>query len=383
MSETPVDRPTPLPGQAQPLARELNDAGFAMFRAVGGGQNLAISPASIGLAFGMLKAGASGPVDASLQELFGFSGTGEALLSQFNSLEQGLTSEADDDSATVRIANRMFVDDDFTPLQAYSRALGTYFGAGVQREPLQREPEHSRDVIDGWVSDRTEGLIPNVMPDDLPNDSTQMVLVNTVYMKAMWESPFDANYTGEQEFYPAEGPATSVDMMNGSLSGSFAVTDDYAAVVMPYVGDLDMVLVVPSEDHFDEVQARLSQSFLDELDAGWRSGHVAISLPRFDSTAKVNLEDVIEGGLGVQGLFHTEGLDGIGPNLALDAAVHATKVIVDEEGTEAAAATVLGIMLTGMPMYDAEITADRPFLYVIRDTETGAVLFVGRYVAPE
>jgi serpin B len=387
------DRPTPSPGEAAPLAHSLNDAGFAIFRAAAtDGGNTAVSPLSIGLAFGMVDAGASGSVKGALDKLFAYPSSGEPLLGAFNSLDLGVVSEkgsgAKDatgktvDLPVVRVANRAFIDESFTPAPAYLDTIGRYFGAGAQTEPLRTQPDKSRKVIDGWVSDRTQGLIPKIMPDSLPNPYTALILVNTVYLKAQWWSPFEHDTTSARDFHLAHGTVVQADTMGQGLDASYAQTDAFDAAVLPYVGDLEMVLVVPRDGSYDSVEAGMSQAFLDTLDASWKPGHIEVDLPRFSAKSTTDLRDVIENRLGITGLFDTVGLDGIGPDLHLDAAVHSVRVIVDEKGTEAAAATVVGVAGTSMPQFDAVIRADRPFLYVIRDVSTGAVLIVGRVLDP-
>jgi len=392
MAETPHERASAQGVETTTLARSLNAAGFDIFRAAGDAPNLSISPVSIGIAFGMVKTGANRPVSAALDEVFEYPDSDAVLLREFNALDLATSSEPGEgaenvegetiDLPIVRIANRAYLDEDFTPRDDYLVKIGTYFGADAVSAPLRKNPERSRELINGWVSDRTQGLVKNIMPEDQPTPLTQMVLVNTVYMKAQWFSPFDATLTREDPFHVEPGRDVTATFMHAALDASYVDDEGFAAVVLPYVGELEMVLIVPDEGEFDEIQGGLSQGFLDDLDASAREGHVAISLPKFDTESKTNLRGVIEGGLGVDGLFGVVGLDGIAPDLQVDAASHATHVIVDEEGTEAGAATVVDIAATGMPVYDNEIYADRPFLYVIRDTETGAVLFVGRYSDP-
>ncbi len=392
MTQSTPARPAPTPSDALPVARALDAAGLRMFRAAAGEENLALSPVSIGLAFGMVDAGASGPVDEALGELFDYPAEGEALLSAFNSLDLALASEAGDgaenvdgdtvDLPIVRIANSAWFDAAFSPEPDYVETIRTWFGAEATVAPLREDPAGSRARIDGWVERRTEGLIPRILPDSLPADDTVLILVDTVYLNAQWWSPFDAETTRADDFHLLDGSVSEAELMGQGMDASYVVTDDLDAAVLPYVGDLEMMLVVPHEGRFAAVRAALDMEAIAELDAALRPGHVLVRLPRFETEATVDLREVIEGRLGVSGLFDTVGLDGIGPELFVSAAVHATKVIVDEEGTEAAAATAIGIAGTAMPMFDAEIVANRPFLYLIRDTSTGTILFVGQYVDP-
>ncbi|WP_062465250.1 serpin family protein [Demequina soli] len=388
-----VPRPAPTPSAAVPLAGALNETGLRIFRAAAGDTNLAVSPVSLGLAFGMVDAGASGPVDAALQELFAYPAEGESLLSAFNSLDLGVSSEKGDgaenalgdtvDLPIVRVANSAWFDDRVTPDPTYVDKVQTWFGAEATTAPLVDDPAGSRERIDAWVKDRTEGLIPHVMPVDVPRPETRFILVNTVYLKAQWWDPFAAEVTSEEDFHLAGGGTATAELMTHGTYADYVLTDDYDAVALRYVGDLEMLVVVPHEGAFTQVRDGLDAAVLADIDAGLENGHVLVRLPKFSTESAVDLADVIENGVGVSGLFRTIGLDGIGPELEVGAAVHATKVIVDEKGTEAAAATVVeGAAGAAPPEFDAEIVADHPFLYVIRDRGTGAILFVGQYVDP-
>lgn len=393
-SEPSHDRPVADVSKARQLAPSLNDAGFAIFIAAQeGDENLTISPLSIGTAFGMVDVGASGPVKDALQELFQYPLGGENRLHSFNSLDLSASSEAGKgaenaegetvDLPIVRIANRVFVDQEFSPLPDYITTVARYFGADAIEAPLRTDAQRSRDMIDGWISQRTEGLIPKIMPPSQPNGDTQLILANAVYLKAQWHFPFDAGHTAARQFFLADGTTIEADAMYQTVRTGSVATDQYMAAVLPYVGDLEMLVVVPTEGSFNEVAAGLSQDFLDTLDSQWKTQQTTIQLPTFTTESTVDLRDVIENQLGIAHLFGVEGLEGIGPQLAVSSAIHATKVIVDEEGTEAAAATVIGIELTSAPADEPlRVIAERPFLYLIRDTTTGAVLFVGRIMDP-
>jgi serpin B len=392
MSETTFER-APVAGvKTESLARALNDAGFAIFKAGGDDPNLAVSPVSIGVAFGMVKAGATGPVSDALDQVFHYPASGEELLKQFNALDLSTSSEAGDgasnakgdtvDLPIVTIANRAFLDKDFEARAEYLDAIHTYFGADAVAAPLRTDAPASRQLIDGWVKQETRGLVPKIMPADQPTPDSQLVLVNATYMKAQWFTPFDASLTQDGDFHLADGSTSTASFMWGTLNVPYVNGADFVAASLPYVGDLEMIVVVPSEGAFGSVEAALSQQFLDEFDAARADGLVEVQLPKFDTESTLDLRDAIENGMGVSGLFGVEGLDGIADQLAVDSAVHATHVIVDEDGTEAGAATAVGITATGMPIFDAELHADRPFLYVIRNPETGAVLFVGRFTDP-
>lgn len=390
-----ISRPAANASAASDLALSLNDAGFRMFRAsLADGENTAVSPLSIGLAFGMLDAGASGPVADALDGLFSYPAAGDARLGAFNSLSQLASSdpsalpkpgENEPEHAIVRVANRVFIDTNFTPLDTYRDDLARYFGAGAQTEPLATDGEKSADDINAWIDKRTEGLIPKLLTPEAFDADSRLTLVNALYMKARWQTPFNADSTFEEPFTLADGSAVDVPMMHsGTVNGLVYQGNGFVSVVLPYAYDeLEMTLIVPDAAQYAQVEGALDQSMLDAIDTGATGQEYSLALPKFTTESTTDLRDVIEAGLGVKGLFDTVGLDGIGPELLVSGAVHATKVIVDEDGTEAAAATAIMAGTTSAPADPPiEIRADHPFLYVIRDTDTGAVLFVGRVLDP-
>ncbi|PKQ18926.1 MAG: hypothetical protein CVT68_00955 [Actinobacteria bacterium HGW-Actinobacteria-8] len=390
-----VARPAPDSPHTEALARSLNDVGLAIFRAAAKDDaNTAVSPLSIGTAFGMLNEGATAPVAGALDEAFGWPVAGEPLLGAFNSLSQRASSEPDDfatpgedepDHAIVRIANRMYLDSGFTPEQAYRDALATYFGAGAEETPMSTNPEKAADAINGWVKDRTEGLIPKLLEPDVFHSDSRLALVNTLYMKAAWQQPFEESATSDEPFTLAGGDSVDVPMMHtGTRDGMVYQEDDFVAVGLPYAyGELEMTLIVPTPGGFETVRAGLDQDLLDAVDAGAASTGYTLAMPRFTTETRTNLRSVMEGEMGIDNLFGVVGLDRIAPDLYVSDALHATKVIVDEAGTEAAAATAIIVGTTSAPPPpDIEIRADHPFLYVIRDADTGAVLFVGQVLDP-
>lgn len=390
-----VDRPTADATAASDLSRALNVAGFRIFHAsLADGENTAVSPVSIGLAFGMLDAGATGPVADALDGLFAFPGSGDARLSAFNSLDLLASSEPSElpkpgkgepDHAIVRVANRVFVDANFAPLDGYRDDLARYFGAGIQTEPLATDGKTSAKDINSWVDKRTEGLIPTLVTPDAFNADSRLTLVNALYMKAQWQTPFAHDATSDEPFTLTDGSAVDVPTMHGgSPQGDVYQGENFVAVALPYAYDeLSMTLIVPSADAYGDVEAALDQSMLDAIDAGASGTAYTLALPKFTTSSTIDLTHVIKNTMGVEGLFGTVGLDGIGPELLVSGAVHATKVIVDEDGTEAAAATAIMVGTTSAPADPPlEIRADHPFLYVIRDTDTGAALFVGRVLDP-
>jgi len=378
-----VDRPDPSSADVPALVEGINDAGLQIYLgAREEGENTAVSPVSIGLAFGMADAGATGGVGDAIERFFGFPASGEERLAAFNALDLALEDEQE--GKVLRIANRMFTDSEFAPLEDYRVALAKYFGAGAEPVPMASDGDAAAKRINGWISERTEGLIDDIVSPDAFSPDSRLMLANTVYMKADWDQPFDANNTHDLPFTRLDGSTVTVPLMHqATAAGKAARGDGWIAATRPYLeGESEMLIILPDADRFAAVEDDLA-AVLTEIDASLTETSYLLALPKFTATSATDLREVMEGPLGVSGLFGVVGLDGIGEELYIDSAAHAVKVIVDEEGTEAAAATVLGVMAGSAPAEpDFELIADHPFIYVIRDVETGAIEFIGRVLDP-
>jgi serpin B len=341
-----------------------------------------VSPLSIGVAFGMADVGASGATAEELAALFALPASGEDRWAAFNTLEQDVSS---DEGPTVRLANRLFPDEDFGLVDGYDRTLARWFGARAEPLPLRAQPDASRLRINEWVAEQTEDLIPDLLGPGAITPQTVLVLVNALYLEAEWATPFGKYPTEDLPFTLTDGSTVTVPLMHElELTGPAVAGEDYTATEVPYAGgELSMLVVVPAEGRFDRVQARLADGLLDEIDAAATTGPVELWLPRFASDTALDLGVVFEEDLGTRAVFGPDGTwDGIAPEVFLASGVHAADIEVDEEGTVAAAATALMFDESGPPEPQVVVRADRPFLYAIRHRSTGAVLFVGRVMDP-
>ncbi|MGC4174841.1 serpin family protein [Demequina sp.] len=378
-----VDRPITDQENVPALVDGINDAGLQIYLAARkDGANTAVSPVSIGLAFGMADAGATGDLERALSDFFGFPASGDERLEAFNALDLALGS--DQEGKILTIANRLFTDEAFTPNEDYRVTLATYFGAGAEPIPMVKNPDAAAKRVNGWISDETTGLIKDLVKPNTFNDRSRVMLANTVYMKADWDEPFEKDATSDGDFTHLDGSTSTVPLMHQTVWGEAAVGDGWAAGVKPYLeGDTEMLIIVPDQGRFDEVDSTLPE-VLATINAHLEGTEFALTLPKFTVESSTDLREAMETTLGVKGIYDVIGLDGIGPNLYISSASHGVKVIVDEKGTEAAAATVVGMDAGSAPMQPPiEVKADKPFIYVIRDTQTGAIEFVGRVLDPD
>lgn len=344
-------------------------------------ENVVFSPLSIGMAFGMAEAGARGETAAQIADVFGFPSTGKELHQAFNALDQRL---ADSGKSTVRLANRMYPRLDFELVEEFVATLGAQYGAPLERLDFVVEPEAARQRINAWVSKRTEKRIPELLAPGFIDANTVLVLVNALYLEAKWSQPFGKYPTERAPFTTLDGSTVHARLMhNAELQTRFAVEPGYQGLELPYGnGELSMLVLVPDNGRFEEFERALDASRLAQIDTAMRKGVVDLFLPRWSSDFDVDLDETLPE-LGLTLPFNGGDFTGLSPdNPFIGEGIHAAKIEVDEHGTVAAAATGLGFQVSGPPQPDAVIRADRPFLYLIRDNETGTVLFAGRVVDP-
>ena len=369
------------------LAGGLNRYAFDFYSVLAersGDENVVFSPLSIGIAFGMADVGARGETAAEVEDVFHLPGSGRELHAAFNALDRSLASERK--GTIVRLANRLYPAAGFDVVPAFTRALGSFYRAPVERLDFAGDPEGSRERINAWVADRTEERIRELLRSGTITPEIVLVLVNALYVEAKWSQPFGKHLTEQRPFTRSDGSSVDVPLMrNPDLRTRYVQADGYQAVELPY-GDsgLSMLVVVPRDGTLDEFERGSDADRLAEIDAGMREGVVDLFLPRWSTTFGVDLAATLPE-LGLELPFSDSAdFTGISPeNPFIGAAVHAADIEVDEEGTVAAAATALGFAVCACPRRpDAVVRADHPFLYVIRERKTGTVLFLGRVTDP-
>lgn len=380
-----IDRAPGRSADTRPLAGGLNRFGldyYALLSERSKGENVVFSPLSIGIAFGMADAGARGETARQIEDVFHLPASGEELHAGFNALDQAL---ADSGKLTLRLANRMYPAVGYELVPDFVETLAAQYGAPLERLAFAADPEQARERINAWVAERTEKRIPELLPTGAIDPQTVLVLVNALYLKAKWSQPFVKSATKQALFARLDGSTVEVPLMrNPRLATRYAEGDGYQAVELPYgKGELSMLVVVPDEGRFTELERSFDFRRLAGIDAALREGMVELFLPRWSASFDVDLVETLSA-LGLTLPFDA-GADftGISPgNLWIGSGVHAADIEVDEWGTVAAAATAIGFKTSLPPPPDAVIRADRPFLYLIRDTESGTVLFLGRVVDP-
>ena len=264
--------------------------------------------------------------------------------------------------------------------------LAQFYGAGMHVLDFIGAPEASRGIINGWVSDQTEAAIPELLPKGSIDSDVRFVLTNAVYFNAAWLHKFDSDNTVTGDFTKLDGSTVSASLMKQTEEFPYVDADGYFAVQLPYDGyEIAMVVLVPDAGSFDTVESGLTASFVKDLQAALQTTNMNLTFPRFEYRQQVSLATTLQA-MGMSAAFSAgaadfSGIDGT-KNLFIADVIHEGFVKVNEEGTEAAAATAVIGKATSAPPPPIEVAVDRPFLFFIRDLETGAVIFVGRVVDP-
>ncbi len=351
------------------------------------GGNTVLSPVSIATAFAMVEAGADEATAGQIADVFGFPdqpGVHEAMNSLTATLDQANRTDPEQGDVVLDAANTLWAQSGFDIEPPFLDTLAAEYGAGVPTSDFENDAEGSRRAINDSVAEATRDRIPDLMPEGSVNRETRAVVVNAIYLKAPWAHELSEDSTAPGPFHLADGSTADVPMMHdSSLAVRAAVADGYTSVELPYVGGaLAMLLVVPDEaTTLDDVLAGLGDGGLAAVTDTLADSTVDLTLPRWDTGSAIDLAPLLTDlGLPIPG----GSLPGVAPDLEIGAAVHAANITVDEAGTEAAAASAVGMELTGAPMPGEIVTvvADRPFLFAVRHVETDAPLFIGRVADP-
>lgn len=370
------------PAPAADVARVVagtNDLGFELYRSIAAhGRNAVLSPSSIAVALSMAYAGAAGETEAAYQRTLRSGLAAAAHHRAMNDLDRQLTGRSDGD-LTLRIANQQFAQAGWAMEPAYLETIAREYGAAVRLLDFSRAAEPSRKAINTWVSDQTDGMIPELFGAGAIDSGTEFVLVNAILFKGIWDVEFDVARTHAAPFTLLDGSSANVQMMEGaSASGRAGALDGVTVAALPYRGGkLSFVILMPAAGQFSELEAGLTAARLEAYVAALRST-ASVSLPRFKASTTEELVPALKAiGLDVGAADYSR----LTRNpFAFGSVLHEAVIEVDEKGTVAAAAT--GMSSGGAPSRPEHIVVDRPFVFLIRDDATGAVLFLGRMIRP-
>ncbi|TMB63305.1 MAG: serpin family protein [Chloroflexi bacterium] len=351
--------------------------------------NLAFSPYSAASALAMTRVGAAGRTAQEMDQVLHAAQIGD-VDAAFNALDLALAKRAGSypsfggASLDLATANRLWAQRDFHFENAFLDGLSAYYGAGVGVVDFVNARDAARGAINKWVSDRTKARIPELVKDGILDELTRFVLTNAIYMKAQWTRPFPKTATKAAPFRRLDGTEVSAQLMADFKSFPYAKSGEIQAIGLPYVGGLSMVAIVPDAGTFAAFERSMDAQRISSIVDALQFQAVDLRFPRFTFRTAAPLKPALTH-LGMR-LAFTEAADFSGisrqEHLILQNALQETFIAVDEEGTEATAATAFFGGATGGPSQWVELTVDRPFLFLVRDDETGAILFLGRVLDP-
>jgi len=346
--------------------------------------NLFFSPYSISVAFAMTYAGARGETEQQMAEVLHFDLPQDRLHAAFNLLEAELNSRQsldEEDYFQLNIANAIWGQNGFEFLDEFLDTMAENYGAGLRIVDFLRATEEARQTINQWVSDETQGKIEELIAEGDLDEGTVIALTNAIYFKAKWYSPFMEENTHDAQFTLLDGSTVTVPMMKQDMSFYYTEGSDYQAIELKYKSHaFSMVILLPRAGEFEEFEASLNAQKVSDIIDSMEGQALNILMPKFGYETGYRLEKILSD-MGMPNAFSNADFSGMAANAAdlyITDAAHKAFISVDEKGTEAAAATWVAIA----GLTEIEFNMNRPFIYLIRDIETGTILFVGRVLNP-
>lgn len=390
-NERRVTNPTVANNDLHVLVDGNNTFALDMYQSLPRDENLVYSPFSISLALAMTYAGARGETESQMADTLHFDLPQDQLHPAFNALDLALeeTTKADDkdqEPLQLNIANAVWAEETFPFLQEFLDTIALNYGAEINLADFVNNYEPTRKDINRWVSDETNEKIKDLLAEGSMDSDTRMVLVSAIYFKADWLVQFDKDSTFDVPFHLMDGSTVDVPMMHQGMYVPYVQGDGYQAVELAYAGDTAaMDIIVPDEGGFEAFDAALNVEALNEILSSMQPTSVEFGLPKFTFTSDFGLARQLEN-MGMKDAFNRDladftGMTG-GKDLFISDVVHKAFIAVDEDGTEAAAATAVIMGVTSAPMFDVNLIVDRPFIFAIRDLQSGQILFMGRVVNP-
>ncbi|MEQ8674292.1 MAG: serpin family protein [Aggregatilineales bacterium] len=377
--------------EMQPLANDNTAFAFDLFQAITteNVNNIIFSPYSISQALAMVYSGANGTTADQMRDVLNFSLPQEDIPAAFGALNSDITEReavpnTDGQRLEINIANALWGQIGFPFLTGYVDNLSVNYGAGLQFADFINAPEPAREEINAWVEDQTEDRIQNIVPAGAITPQTRLVLANAIYFNASWMNAFSERGTQDADFTLLNGDAVTVPMMSLSERFLYGEGDGYQALSLPYLGnDMGMVVLLPTDGEFETFQRDLTAERFTEIMQTMGGQQVMVNMPRFEYEYDLQLSSILAS-MGMSDAF-SDNADFSGmaeDSLSIDEVIHKAFIAVDENGTEAAAATVITMRATSAPTEIFEFRADSPFIYAIYDQLTGSVLFLGRVMNP-
>lgn len=349
-----------------------------------GSGNIFYSPYSVSAALAMAYEGAKGQTADEMKSVFHFPDIG-ILRPNFAAIYNGINRVSD--AFELRTGNALWIQEDYPVLEDYREGVEKYYGGKAANLDFVNEPEGSRQIINSFIEEQTNGKIKDLLPQGSLFELTRLVITNAIYFKGTWEWEFDQSDTREQDFKVTPTDTVKVQMMRmepEKAMFNYAETEDLQILELPYKGEeVSMLILLPKED-LASIEPSLTMEKLNEYKAQMQETSLgSISIPKFEFETKYKLNENLKA-LGMPAAFDGGNADFSGitteERIWIDFVIHKAYVKVDEKGTVAAAATAVGMIGSAMP--SNIFRADHPFIFIIQQKDTGNILFMGRVTDP-
>lgn len=360
---------------------------YSQFKDENKDDNIFFSPYSISVALAMTYEGANGQTAEEMRNVLHIPEDANLRRANFAKIINEINKK--DAKYNLSTANALWAQKDYTFLEDYTNAVEKYYGGKVTNLDFVGESEKSRQTINNWVENQTNNKIKDLIPQGVLNAYTRLVLTNAVYFKGTWVKQFDKNDTRDEDFKTSSGQTVKVPMMK--LTGedakfNYAETDAIQILEMSYVGgNLSMLIILPKDNNLDNVEESITPENLSEWRNMLTERKIEVYIPKLKFETKYFMaQDLIA--MGMPSAFNAADFSGMTgqKDLMIGQVIHQAFVEVNEEGTEAAAATaVIGVMTAGpngvtIPVF----RADHPFIFIIQQKDTDNILFLGRVSDP-
>jgi len=387
----------PAPGSAKEVADANNRFAFDLYSRLAkdpayAGSNLFFSPISLSSALAITYEGARGTTADEIRSVFYFPNDTAALRQGFAEMNSGMNNTSA--GYTLDTANALWAEKTYPFLPGYISTAAQYYSANATSLDFINRPEESRAIINRWVEQKTKNKIQDLVPAGGITPVTRLVITNAVYFKGTWVTQFDKNTTRDTRFRVSPGKTANVKMMQRTDENAvyrYTETDDLRVLALPYAHDsgkeLSMLVLLPKDNNLTSAERALDPVRYAGIQNSLVSQRVKVFLPKFQIETTAHLPKTLAA-MGMPTAFSGSadfsGMDGT-QFLYIEDIIHKAYIDVNEEGTEAAAATAVIMWGKGVVPEEPPIpvfNADHPFLFIIQDDETGAILFMGRVTNP-
>ncbi|MBW2988600.1 serpin family protein [Candidatus Woesearchaeota archaeon] len=352
--------------------------------------NIFFSPYSVFTALSMTYEGARGKTAEEMQTVLHIPRDANSRRAAIASLYNTINKDAK--SYKLLTANALWAQKGYPFLQEYFNVITKYYGGKVTNLDFQTQTEKSRQIINKWVEDKTNAKIKNLVPQGVITSETRLVLTNAIYFKGEWLKAFDKEGTVEDKFWVTPSSSVNVEMMSRvdeEAMFNYTETDTLQMLELPYSGEkLSMLILLPKNEDLDALESALSVEKLEALKERLIEQRVKVFIPKFKLETKYFMRDTLSD-MGMSTAFSLSadfsGMTG-GKDIFISDVIHQAFVEVNEEGTEAAAATAVVMKETAfgpgalprIPVF----RANHPFVFIIQERDTGLILFMGRVMNP-